>query len=1503
MKNTMNIKSKINSVLLALVLLVTSVSCNNILNPKTEGTNGKAIINITLAEPRTAFPKTTLDRLSNFNLYYRDSYDNLNSVLNETSSNLKDFCRQQIELEPGEYTFVLRAYAVTTLFEAEKTVILEEGNNNLSFELKRMNYGDANEDFIYGDMSLTLIIPREFNISTTCNGSATIYNPETNLPAVSIGSNELSQCIADTTAEDLAGTEYSVEDFPKKLHIDDYWDIGKWNVKFELYNSDYTKVYRLKEYFYLASGCVTEKTFIITKAIDVRPVNFELNGGAFENGMTTYYCLENETLDLSTLVPVKTGSIFLGWYLDENFNMPAPDSVVADSTINSKLFHAKWYDTYVINQLVTVQPGESVLLEFTAEPGYMYEIRACDKWARFNEYNSNNKVDARFIVEYGEQEIGSHDDLLFYIVNEQAETVKITTQSWNSEDSGDAYIRVTKNQLSETANITQSSDGFFNLTLPLDQYFIGYSVKVNDSPIIENIQFTDSEISEGVGNIAVPNPLEIDTPFIITVNISGVNGTKFYFYGTTQYDRASFIKFDYQYNNMQNYLPYTSGSIVNVVEVEDGIFINHVFDGWYETPECDGEEITSVDTSAISEDYTLYAKWTSTYHYDSIMYVNGSQNTERTFNVETGHKYKIGFCDTYHNGEYFIASNKTDAKFSLYIGDCALVSSIDDGEYYFVAAMDTTMKVLAQPYSGYSTGNCYVYVIDQGTVEHMLLTENSDSTFTLTFPLDTEDNYYSVYQKSLRIEYGWAEDFEMEAGYYTIESIPSKISQNSGYYFKIQTGNNDSYYLVGIAQYEGTPDYTAVENADGTFAFTVNTIPENTYSIKLNFSINNSSNTCCMSNIEVPVSEFSENVMTVNSPFNINDNYSISMTACDVGGISLYSYETFTGTALYESKYRQWNADGTLTFRTKVGSDSNSLTITPQIKNQYNNYDSTWTGIIINLTDEDRENGYKDITIDSPFVENDMYRLYIYSDDYNYYYYTGVAKNNGKFATVVTENADGTLTLHLGIMSQADSVTIESRYRNYLSSLKSEVIEFTEEQKQNGYVEITRPSPFKADTECEVDFHYYTEESEYSILSKYYYFDSTVNGLAALYCIEKEDGTFDINMPVKENVNYFEIIYYKEEWGTLSGTIHVNVEDADRTAGYKYFNVGSRLEAEDTYRICIYQYSSDDVNLGGEYIYGTAEYLGILAEYAIEKSDGTFDINMLVEDDVSYLEIECYVSGRGYIFDKTRINIEDADRTAGHKFFNMGSKMEAGDVYSIEIRKNDSADERKGYTYFNGTAEYTGICAPYAMEKDDGTFDIKVPVDYGVDYYTVFYFVGDNCFEPRVQFEVTDAERAAGYKIFNAGSGLYANDNYTLYVHCYDSEGEEFYINGASFTGTAQYTGNMVPVLQQNENGTFTITVPVQEDSATYGYEIRRKLAESIGGYGSVTNVEEIAIPEEALTSRILTFEIDSEFYQNVEFSIQLWQRKESEEIVNYSFILYDTAQYDGVNPFFEPVE
>ena len=216
-KVAMNKLRKLTSIFITVAALIMSVSCKNIFDsPKV---TGKAVICPSIESARTIFPVANINSLNYFKLYKVVNEEEID-LFDEPCYSLKEFCHKQISVEPGEYTLVLKAKADTTNFKAQKTVTLTEGNNGVSFELVRTDYGNS-EGEAYGEIDIRFCIPSDFNTDNLQKGSLSFYSAETDEKITAISDSSLiSNYLYYTVPNDFTGTDYPSDDYFKKIKID-----------------------------------------------------------------------------------------------------------------------------------------------------------------------------------------------------------------------------------------------------------------------------------------------------------------------------------------------------------------------------------------------------------------------------------------------------------------------------------------------------------------------------------------------------------------------------------------------------------------------------------------------------------------------------------------------------------------------------------------------------------------------------------------------------------------------------------------------------------------------------------------------------------------------------------------------------------------------------------------------------------------------------------------------------------------------------------------------------------------------------------------------------------------------------------------------------------------------------------------------------------------------------------------------------------------------------------
>ena len=321
-----------NTVFTVLMMFM-AVSCNNIFNARK---NDKAVLRFSFDENkiRTLFPEASVDELSDLQLYtVADSVDT--PLFAEPFETALEFCHAEVELEPGTYTFHLTAKANTTNFECIQEKTLVEGENQITFTLKRMDLGIPGT-LTQGIFNYKLLIPSEFNVViSNVAASISLFDENENL-VLTKKSRDLGYNLFNSGSEFLEYMNVAYEDYPKIFQYSTYLPVGNYSYIFQIYNKEKTKYYVEEECFSIADNCETNKNEIMPDYISVVPMKFNLNGGSLIDEEFYSYQL-GDIINLDQIIPKKSYRAFDGWYLDEQLTQAISGEIIFDKIFSEHI--------------------------------------------------------------------------------------------------------------------------------------------------------------------------------------------------------------------------------------------------------------------------------------------------------------------------------------------------------------------------------------------------------------------------------------------------------------------------------------------------------------------------------------------------------------------------------------------------------------------------------------------------------------------------------------------------------------------------------------------------------------------------------------------------------------------------------------------------------------------------------------------------------------------------------------------------------------------------------------------------------------------------------------------------------------------------------------------------------------------------------------------------------------------------------------------------------------
>lgn len=1218
---TMNKVRKISTIFAAVLLTVVMMSCNNIFNAKA---NGKIEVTFDVGEKinsgRTAFPNPSVNDLENFELFMIEGEEET-ALFEEPAETLADFCHTKLLLEPGEYTFLLKAKIKTTKFEGKQSVVISEETDKVTFTLARKDLGDSNDT---GFFEYSVYLPMEFHISyPDVNGSFSIYTAEDDLLVSSCrNANLFDEHYSDMYSEEFEGTEYSINDFSWKFKFtEEELPSGNYYYVFNIYNYEKTQYYEETEYFSIAAGIKTVKQSYNEKTIDLIPVSFELNEGIFENGYDFYCCKKGAKINLDELIPVKEDYVFNGWYLDEGFSESVSGIVNVDDTIDSKTFYAKWKKECYFEKFFNIEDDSGDEYTFTVEPEYMYELIFCDYYSNTDElettdieFDKNNIIDAIFDVYLDDFMLADNiDDNSIVLICPTVSSIKIKSYAYSSGNIGQSYVVAKKKPLPQNMGITENADGTFTLLFKVAENSNSYKVQFNDKVLLNTTSVSNEEIAAGFCEVNFRNKLLRDSYYsIILSKNEGYYLTDYYFAGKTEFDGIPDLA---------------------IVENENGTFsyrVNYLEDNtkklrWefvFDSKTVNGDvEITADDLAAGYKEFCIvspvpkdcnytaklssYIYSTSSYTYPEItgtaQYDGGyiKENADGTlrirYNVDENIKNISCSYDIDNTTESVSALTEeievTDTDRANGFVEFTVNSVFNKDDNYTVSLWMNTFdnKSTRKEFTGIAQnrGN---YAISS--------TATSDGVFEFDIGVEKEISDIRIYltnemNSDTREITEYIPSNERMSGIKHL-TMSSPLEKDDNYIIEVYCydprGSRKNYKrFKDKAAVDGKSLFYAKENEDGSVTIRTE-VGEGSSYIKVHYSY--------WSPYEDVGPEYiidltpedlaaGYKIFNVNSPIEKDRAYYVFSRCIDSKGKTVNSGESekqaaYNGNSIVNMVE---NSNGTFSGRLEIVGDIRSVEFNFNYSDSFN--------YSMDVTDEDRAAGYKDFTVLSPYHAGGQYeiRILVRDSNNNYYRYipTGIAEYEGAGLFSYTENSDGTFTVVGGIIPELSYIEVKYTV-NYYTKYPTYKYIVEDSDKDAWKKEIVLPSIMQLGDYYVIKVNYCYENGSVK-RTKY---STEISGNAAYKgnragaITQNADGTITIGLLIMEQFDHIDVEYRinSSDYGEIDS---VEITEEDVANGYKEFTVASPFNTGDEYTFWVDAYGETNNKLYEEILTGTAE--------------------------------------------------------------------------------------------------------------------------------------------------------------------------------------------------------------------------------------------------------------------------------------------------------------------------
>lgn len=360
-------------------------------------------VNISLAfenTSRSALPQVDLEEISSVSLYYEDT-EGLDSNSSENLcflgswESVAEMNDAVITFKTGTYDFTVIASSGYVIYSDTKNFTIKKGLNRLSFS-PRMELITNNQNQGKGALKVSVSYDNE-NVALVTGG---LYTLEGNKV----------QGYTDESLEIISGGKsvYAKEDIPA----------GSYILIFKFFADEEKTLLRgtYREYCSIINGKTSSSECVVESLAGLFSITFEMNGGAFANGVTFAgnYTRQSALIELpvnneSETKVLRSGYTFGGWYENSTFSGNPVTEIPCGSTGN-KVFYAKWLENAVITFIPnatgatitthsqTVIKGEEAALKTAADLGLSYTGGRFLGWAEESNATSASYTDGGAII-------------------------------------------------------------------------------------------------------------------------------------------------------------------------------------------------------------------------------------------------------------------------------------------------------------------------------------------------------------------------------------------------------------------------------------------------------------------------------------------------------------------------------------------------------------------------------------------------------------------------------------------------------------------------------------------------------------------------------------------------------------------------------------------------------------------------------------------------------------------------------------------------------------------------------------------------------------------------------------------------------------------------------------------------------------------------------------------------------------------------------------------------
>ena len=363
---------------------------------------------------RTALPDVTVNKFNYISLMYiNDGQDYSSGYTMVGNWDSADELRNAtLPFKVGTYYFTLTAVYNEVILEETKQYTIQKGTNSLSFtprltslSLEFRGKGNVNVDLRFNDDNVMKVTG---GLYTTQGRKVAGYNDE---PLEVANGGKVT---------------YSKNDVPS----------GSYIVVFKFYADSECKqlLGTYREYASIVNGLTSSSECVLDSVGSLFTINYELNGGAFADGVTrpgsytrrmgtitlpVYTETKNDQGEITSKSIYKSGYTFNGWY-DNEACTGEPVTEIPSGSTGDKTFYAKWIKNATITFSTsegsfttttpsqTVLTGETVCLELANRLGVKNGKKPFRGWSKTTGSN---------VVEYKDgAEITVTDNITLYAV-------------------------------------------------------------------------------------------------------------------------------------------------------------------------------------------------------------------------------------------------------------------------------------------------------------------------------------------------------------------------------------------------------------------------------------------------------------------------------------------------------------------------------------------------------------------------------------------------------------------------------------------------------------------------------------------------------------------------------------------------------------------------------------------------------------------------------------------------------------------------------------------------------------------------------------------------------------------------------------------------------------------------------------------------------------------------------------------------------------------------------